>query len=54
LDDGISPDWVVKRSNKDIRARRPSSPDCRIHVRDQIACPFRAERIWDWRLETEN
>src|SRR5208283_6047925 len=40
LDDRVSPDRIVERTDENIRARRVSSADRRIHVGHKIARPL--------------
>jgi hypothetical protein len=53
LNNGISSDRIVERTDKDIRASRAGGVDCCVDVGHQIAGPLHAEWIRDRRLEPE-
>src|ERR1700726_1876866 len=40
LDDRISPDRIVERTDEDIRARRTGSADSRVQVGHEVTCPL--------------
>src|SRR6202044_3281837 len=54
LDNGISSDWVIEWSHKNIGACRTSGLDRRIEISHKVTRSLCAKRIRNRRLEPEN
>src|ERR1700760_4871467 len=54
LDNGISSNWVIEWSHKNVGACRASGLDCRIEIGHEVTRSLCAKRIRNRRLETEN
>src|ERR1700758_5669584 len=54
LDNGISSDWVIEWSHKNVGACRTSGLDCRIEIGHEVTRSLRAEWIGNRRLETKH
>src|SRR5271167_3869949 len=53
LDDDVSSERIIERSDQNIGPCRTGGVDGRVHVCHQITCALQPKRIWDGRLEAE-